>query len=182
MSGGGSGTRRRARTPVVLALSLVAALFYGGAAMAEARPRLEVVDQDSGRVVYSRTVVDGERFTMTHTHSVTRREVVEIFSAGTGGIHMEELRFDEFGPNLPAGPERIDGVLTTFRHVGGEFRVDHHSRVLGTIPLLTGSRQVDHTLIFADGRQVRLIDVVGAHEPVELRIHGAFPPEHEERR
>lgn len=161
------------RSAGLLILSLVAALFVGGAAMADALPRLEVVDQRSGQVVYGRPVVDGERFTLTHTHSVTRREVQETFSVGQGGIHMEELRFDQFGPNLPAGPERIDGVLTTFRHVGGEFRVDHHGRVLGTVAMLTGGPSVDHTLRFADGERVRLLELVDARSPVELRVRGA---------
>ncbi|MQA04921.1 MAG: DUF1850 domain-containing protein [Streptosporangiales bacterium] len=119
---------------------------------------------------------------MTHIHSVTKREVAETFSVGAGGIHMEELRFDQFGANLPAGSETIDGVRTTFRHVRGEFRVDHHGRVLGTVPLLTGGPKVDHTVTFADGQRLRLLELVGARKPVELRVGGTIPREHEERR
>lgn len=157
---------------MALAVNLAAVLLLGRADLGDPRPRLEIVDQRAERVVYSRPVIAGERFQLTHTHSVTRRPVEEIFSVGPKGIHLEELRFDEFGPNLPSGPERIDGVTTTFRHVAGEYRVSHHGRPLGTLPLLTGGPKVDHAVIFADGRRVRLLDVAPPRSPVELRIRG----------
>lgn len=159
--------------------ALLAALLLlsllGGAATAGATTsaglRLEVWDREAGRAVHTRAVAVGERFELRHTHSVTRRPVIETFSvAGPEGIAIEELWFDEFGPNLPAGPERIGDTTTTFRHEPGGFRVLHHGRLLPTLPVLAGSPGVDHVVWFADGTRVRLLDLVRPAAPVELVI------------
>lgn len=132
--------------------------------------RLVVVDHSGQRVVHTRVVAAGETFQLRHIHSVTRRPVVETFSVGPEGVAIEELWFDQPGPNLPVGPEKIAGVWTTFRFEDGAFRVLHHGRLLPTLPLRVGSPAVDHVLTFADGTRLRLLDVAAPAAFVELRV------------
>ncbi|MCC5949051.1 MAG: DUF1850 domain-containing protein [Nitriliruptoraceae bacterium] len=129
----------------------------------------EVRDPESDRTLHRRAVHPGERIVMTHVHSVTRREVVETFGiAEDGTLTLEEMVFDEPGPNLPTGPERFGERDTTFETVDGVYRVIHHGFRIGTVGLRVGQRSVDHTLTFEDGEQVRLLDLTRAGGPVEL--------------
>ncbi|MGH3739431.1 MAG: DUF1850 domain-containing protein, partial [Micromonosporaceae bacterium] len=132
--------------------------------------RLEVWDARAERVVHHRPVTAGERFTLRHVHSVTRRPVRETYSATTDGVAMEELWFDTFGANLPAGPERIGPVTTTFLVEDHGYRVLHHGRLMPVVPLLTGRPRVNHELLFTDGSRLRLLDLVPPSTPLELRI------------
>lgn len=135
--------------------------------------QLVVVDHGRDEVVYRRPVTAGERFELRHVHSVTRRPVRETFSvAGAEGIAMEQLWFDEFGANLPAGPETIGEVTTSFERTADGFVVDHHGRLLPTVPLRVGGPSVDHVLIFADGQRLRLLTVADRAAHVELRVAG----------
>ncbi|MFE3457543.1 DUF1850 domain-containing protein [Nocardiopsis aegyptia] len=112
----------------------------------------------------------GDRIELTHTHSVHRRPVYEVFSASAeAGLAMEEMRFDAHGANLPSGPETIDGVTTTFVRDGSGYVVDHHGRPLGTVRMVVGTADVDHRLA-AGGREIRLLDLVGPGTGVELYV------------
>lgn len=179
------GAPRRPEVAAARAVALVAlaggALLVAGAAWwalagagtgADQRTglRLEVWDHEHQRAVHTRVVEPGERFMLQHTHSVTGRLVRETFSVTAGGVAMEELWFDEFGPNLPAGPEEINGTRTTFLIENGAFRVLHHGRLLPTVPLRAGSPAVDHVVTFADGTSLRLLDVVRPAAFVEFRV------------
>jgi hypothetical protein len=153
----------------VLTAAAAIALTVGGG-----QPRFAVVDRGSGEgagdLVYEREVEPGETFVLEHTHSVTRRLVRETFSVLDGEtIALEELWFDEFGPNLPAGPEVFDHDVT-WLHEGGAYRVVHHSYPIGVVPLRVGSATVDHTLTFADGQRVRLLDIAPRGAWVDLIV------------
>ncbi|MQA26969.1 MAG: DUF1850 domain-containing protein [Micromonosporaceae bacterium] len=132
--------------------------------------RLEIWDAGAARIAHTRQVTSGERFTLRHVHSVTHRPVKETFSVTADGIAMEELWFDTFGANLPAGPERIGDVTTTFLVEDGGYRVLHHGRLMPTVPLLAGRPHVNHELFFADGVRLRLLDLVAPSTSVELRV------------
>ena len=133
-------------------------------------PRLVVIEQPAGDVVYERSIEVGDTFVLEHTHSVTKRLVVETFSvADTETIAIEELWFDEFGPNLPAGAEVFDHDVT-FLHEDGAYRVLHHGFEIGLIPLRVGSPDVDHVLIFADQERVRLLDIARRGAWVDLVV------------
>jgi hypothetical protein len=165
-------------TAVLLAAVLSGGVVVGAVVMVGAGSgdggttplRLEIVDDGRSQVVHSRTVAPGETFQLAHTHSVTRRTVVETFSVTAEGVAMEELWFDEFGPNLPVGPEEINGARTTFLTENGSFRVLHHGRLLPIVPLRVGSPEVDHVLTFADGTRLRLLEVAAPAAYVELRV------------
>lgn len=175
-SRGQAAPRRRATRWVAAAAALLAALAAGavwwGWSVADGGDglRLEVVDHSRAELVHTRPVRPGERFEVRHYHSVTRRLVVETFSMSADGIAIEELWFDQPGPNLPVGPEEIGGVTTTFLFEEGAFRVLHHGRLLPTLPLRVGSPGVDHVLAFADGGRLALLDVSEPGAFVELRV------------
>ncbi|WP_231640545.1 DUF1850 domain-containing protein [Nocardiopsis sp. NRRL B-16309] len=112
----------------------------------------------------------GDRIELTHTHSVHRRPVYEVFSVSAdAGLAMEEMRFDAHGANLPSGPETIGGVTTTFVRDGSGYVVDHHGRPIGTVRMVVGTADVDHRLA-AGGREIRLLDLVGPGTVVELYV------------
>ncbi|QBI19413.1 DUF1850 domain-containing protein [Egibacter rhizosphaerae] len=130
---------------------------------------LQIVDRGDDETVHEREVRVGEEFRLEHRHSVTRRMVYETFSVlDRDTVAIEELWFDEFGANLPAGPEEIDGEMTEFIAEDGAYRVVHDSRPLGSLLVVAGSADVDHTIEFADGEEVRFLDLVepGAHVEV----------------
>ncbi|MFW6203469.1 MAG: DUF1850 domain-containing protein [Actinomycetota bacterium] len=136
------------------------------------RVELAVVDHDTGEALYARPVEVGERFVLEHTHSVTKRPVLETYSvAAADAIALEELWFDEFGPNLPAGPEQLGGEVS-FLHEDGGYRVLHHGYVIGEVPLRVGGPEVDHSLTFADGERIRLLDFVPRGAWVDLEVRG----------
>jgi len=169
-------TRRTVRWLVVAAivtLSAVTGAFAWRAVGGDpSAPRFEVRDQFSGEVYYSRAIELAESFDLQHTHSVTRRPVIETFSAADADtIAIEEMWFDQNGPNLPTGPEPLgDGETTFIYEDDGSYRVIHHSYPLGTVPLLVGSESVDHTLTFSDGDKVRLLDIADRGAAVEFRV------------
>jgi hypothetical protein len=138
-------------------------------------PSLVVRDPATAEVHYRRPVAVGETFRLEHTHSVTGRRVVETFSIrDRRTVAIEELWFDAHGANLPTGPETVDGFTTTYLAEGDEVRVLHGGRPLGTVPLIVGSERVDHTVEFADGLRVRLLDVAPQWSAVELAVEASW--------
>ncbi|WP_116244176.1 DUF1850 domain-containing protein [Nocardiopsis sp. FIRDI 009] len=112
----------------------------------------------------------GDRIELSHTHSVHRRPVHEVYSVSpSAGLAMEELRADAHGANLPSGAETVDGVTSTFESDGSGYRVDHHGRPLGTVRMVVGTPDVDHRLTLR-GHQIRLLDLVAPRARVELFV------------
>ncbi|MFP4148348.1 MAG: DUF1850 domain-containing protein [Nitriliruptoraceae bacterium] len=174
--GGGAGAHlRRPRQPrrrwfpvllllLVVGLSLLA--LRGGSS-----PSVVLRDGATGQVLFERAVEPGERVELHHTHSVTRRPVVEIFGVDTTPtLTLEGMVFDHPGPNLPTGPERFGGRLTGFTTVDGVYRVDHHSYPIGSVTIGVGRPSVDHTLVFSDGTRVRFLDLTRAGAAIELEV------------
>jgi hypothetical protein len=166
--------RRYARWPrLVGVVAALAAAALVALTVAELAPTLVVRDAATGAVHYRRTVDVGEQFRLEHVHSVTGRRVVETFSVhDRRTVAIEELWFDAHGANLPTGPETIDGWTTSYHTEESGVRVHHHGRPIGTLPLIVGSEQVDHTVVFADGQRVRLLDVAPRWRAVEIAVEG----------
>lgn len=159
---------------VVLAGLVLAAGMLPPATGAAETTTFEVVAHGESAVVFARQLEVGATFRLEHTHSVTRRPVVETFSVqDESTLAIEELWFDEPGPNLPAGSEPSGEGHTTFLREDGAFRVLHHGAAIGSLPLMVGGPSVDHTVVFADGERLRLLDVVRRGERVELAVGGA---------
>jgi hypothetical protein len=157
----------------VATLAVVAGTMVWGGTAGVHTTMLMLVDHDTGDVVYERQAEVGETFELRHNHSVTGRVVVETFAVlDEATLAIEELVFDEHGPNLPAGPEHV-GEHATYETDGDLVRVRHHSQPIGTLPLMVGSASVDHTVVFEDGQRLRLLDVVRRGGRVELIAEGA---------
>ncbi|MFD0774873.1 DUF1850 domain-containing protein, partial [Streptomonospora algeriensis] len=140
---------------------------------ADRRLRFVVADADSGRVVLSVPAAAGERVTLRYIHSVSKRPVEEEFSiGGAAGLLMQEMRFDTFGANLPAGPEHIGSTTTTFLRERDGYRVLHHGRPLGDVELMVNSSRSGQELLLPDGARVRLLDVAEYGTRVELGVEG----------
>lgn len=141
-----------------------------------AGPQLSVTDADTGSELLRRPLAVDETFALVHTHSVTRREVVETFSVNAERVlTLDSMTFDQPGPNLPVGPEPFGDGMTSFTTVDGVYRVDHHRFPIGRVTLRVGREDVDHTLVFGDGRQVRLLTLTRAGGPVELQVVKGWP-------
>ncbi|WP_238580892.1 DUF1850 domain-containing protein [Streptomonospora alba] len=155
---------------------LAVGLLGGLAAAAQPggrRLRFVAADAGSGRVVLSVPVAAGERVTLRYTHSVSKRPVEEEFSiSATGGLLMQEMRFDTFGANLPAGPEHIGSTTTTFLRERDGYRVLHHGRPLGDVQLMVNSSRSGQVLLLPGGERVRLLDVADYGTRVELSVRG----------
>nr|WP_225443167.1 DUF1850 domain-containing protein [Lolliginicoccus lacisalsi] len=136
--------------------------------------RFEVFSHDTGEVVYSAPITPGEPITLDHIHSVHKRPVHEVFSVNEeGALTMREMVFDRIGANLPGGPETINGVTTTFLVEDGQFRVLHHDRPLGIVPMIVGNPSVGHRITVPGGTAVRLLDLVRSGARVDLRTNHA---------
>ncbi|GGC60151.1 DUF1850 domain-containing protein [Hoyosella rhizosphaerae] len=133
--------------------------------------KFEVYQPSTDTVLYSTPIAPGDPIEMEHIHSVHKQPVWEVFSVNDSAeLTMREMVFNRNGANLPSGPETINGVTTTFLHEDGQFRVLHHDRPLGTIPLIVGSEAVNHTLTTANGDTVRLLDLTRPGDRVDLRV------------
>ncbi|MFP4312538.1 MAG: DUF1850 domain-containing protein, partial [Nitriliruptoraceae bacterium] len=160
---------RRRWFPVLLLLltaGLSLLVLRGGSS-----PSIVLREGATGPVLFERAVEPGERVELHHTHSVTRRPVVEIFGVDTTPtLTLEGMLFDHPGPNLPTGPERFGDRLTSFTTVDGVYRVDHHAYPIGRVTILVGRPSVDHTLVFQDGTRVRFLDLTRAGAAIELEV------------
>ena len=165
--------RRWLAAALVLAVVVTVAVWALIAAMTPETTRLVVWDHGEDEAAFAREMAVGETFRLEHTHSVTRRTVVETFSVqDEETLAIEQLWFDEQGPNLPAGPEPLGDGTTTFLQEDGAFRVLHHGHPIGTLPLMVGGPDVDHTLVFSDDQRVALLEVVRRGERVEVMVGG----------
>ena len=158
-------------------------LLLGAAALAgllllglptSTEPVLVLRDADTGAELHRRAVEVGERFELRHTHSVTRRPVVETFGVDDApSLTLEGMVFDHPGPNLPTGPERFGDRMTSFTTVDGVYRVDHHGYPIGRVTIRVGTPSVDHTLAFSDGATLRFLDLTRAGGGIELEVEPA---------
>jgi hypothetical protein len=115
----------------------------------------------------------GTAFTLTWTHTVTRRPIIETYTVEPDRrLCIREMVYDQFGPNLPAGPEegttwRIEGNAA---HVTG-YNLCLEQLNLGVAPmghhLQVGRRDWD---MMAGAGPDRLVRVAAEREPLILLI------------
>ena len=127
-------------------LSLMGILTVGAAILLYIlRPEyLLVSDMETGEVLYSTTVEEGERFSVDYIHSVERSPVTEVFEVRNTDIYTMESHTESFGAGMPYEGEEVemkDGkfvIKNINRRVhGGTLRVrpsavfPHHVRIGG---------------------------------------------------
>ncbi len=111
--------------------------------------------RESGLIWAVRTT-PGARFTLRWTHTVTLRPVEEEYEVGVDRLlHLRQMSFDQYGPNLPAGPE--EG--TVWRVEPDRWVVTGYQIHLERLHL--GLSHIDHRLLIG-GRE---LDLIRADQP-----------------
>ncbi|MFZ5687895.1 MAG: DUF1850 domain-containing protein [Bacillota bacterium] len=126
---------------------------------------LEVARGRTGEVLYRYPVRRGEEFKLIFTHSVTLRQIEEIYRVTADRqIAIKEMVFDEPGPNLPASPEGNTKWIFEKDH----WRVVDYDTVLPEIPLLVAQQVADHRLKIG-GKIVSLVQLAGPGQDIKIR-------------
>ncbi|MHC0551172.1 DUF1850 domain-containing protein [Salinicoccus sp. CNSTN-B1] len=63
--------------------------------------RISISDMETGEVLYSTRIDDGERFSVEYIHSVERSPVKEIFEVRGTDIYTMESHTESFGAGMP---------------------------------------------------------------------------------
>ncbi|OEF97543.1 hypothetical protein BHF68_04880 [Desulfuribacillus alkaliarsenatis] len=133
--------------------------------------QLYIVDGRTKDLLYNRNIEVEETFTLEYIHSVTNRRVFEEYRVyNEQQIEIYEMRFDEFGANLPVGPEQVDGFWTEFIVSDEYYIVRYQNRLFDRIPLQVGIVVADHTIVFADGERLRLRDIITDRSFIEILV------------
>lgn len=154
--------------PTVILLAVLAAL---AASLPGRHLYLELVDRDSGKVVFRRAVTDGERFTMYFRHSVERTPVFETYQVRGTRLRLLETVFYSFGAGLPTDASDAERLIVE----DGRLRIIGFKREFERVLYAVGTVS-DHRLIFGGdpespkGLEVRLAAVARPGQGVWLRI------------
>ncbi len=131
----------------------------------------QIEDGRNGEIYYVRPVSVGEKIILHYTHSVTRRPVEEIYMiTDSQTIAITDMYFDEFGANLPVGPETTADETTIFTVEEDYYHVQYPNRTFDAVPLRIGQVIAGHTLIFEDGSRLPLLDVAPGGTFVKMRV------------
>lgn len=131
----------------------------------------QVKDYDSGKVLFNKVIKINDTFTLEFIHSVTMRPVYEVyFIKDKNTLALKELRFDEFGPNLPAGPETFENERTEFIIENGAYTVLFQNRNFDSILLRTGKVIANHTIIFQDNSRLVFSEITPGGSLVEYLV------------
>lgn len=128
------------------------------------REALTVRPSRGAGLIWAVRAAPGDRFTLRWTHTVTLRPVEEGYEIGADRrLYLRQMVFDEYGPNLPAGPE--EGTVWRVeqdRWVVTGYRI-HVDR------LNLGLSHIDHRLT-AGGRELDLIRATEPNGLVRLQV------------
>ena len=128
---------------------------------------LEIVDADSGRVVFCTRVKPGEEFVLSFVHSVNRRPVYDTLRTEADRLVIVKSRFDSFGAGMPES-STSEGTLTVASDGWLEWAVN---RPVTDVTVRVG-RVAEHTLHFR-GREIRLSDLSEPGGALTMRVRRA---------
>lgn len=107
-----------------------------------------------------------DSFSIHWTHSVTKQPVIETYYVQEElTIGIEEMLFNEHGPNLPAGPEGG----TEWEIKDGMFRVYNYNVSFDKLPVRIGQEVADHTFYFSH-HEVPLRELASPGGFVEIEV------------
>lgn len=87
---------------VIIAAAVFVIIFTG-------RTRLVLSDEDSGEIYLQLPIRDGDRFSLTYTHSVHKTPVTEVYEVRGKDIYVVEARFHTFGAGMQTDyPEGVE--------------------------------------------------------------------------
>lgn len=132
-------------------------------------PALTIRSSQTGRLLWAVQAREGQAFDLTWTHTVTLRPVTETYGIEPGPLlYLRQMVFDQYGPNLPAGPEggtiwRVEP--DRFVVTGYQIRLEQLNTAVSPIAhaLQIGGRELD--LIAGIGPD-RLIRIESEREPL----------------
>ncbi|MEM3372334.1 MAG: hypothetical protein QXO55_06985 [Candidatus Korarchaeum sp.] len=127
---------------------------------------LTLSDADSGRLIYSACLYDGECLTYDWKNSLYGLNVTEVFSVWNGSLVLMEIVYhDPHGnPEPLADPDDLEYLC----HQGGPFRATNVSKAYAEISLMVG--RVGKPRVSVRDRTVDLDSEVGFGGRVILRI------------
>lgn len=130
--------------------------------------RIYDADRDDGvQPVIYQTAVGGENeLVLRWKHSVTKQYVTEKFRInGDRGFDVVEMIFNEYGPNLPKGPE----MGTKWEIKDGYFRVYNYNLSFDELPVRIGQVVAEHFIDFR-GKEIPLniVDEPGGYVIVRV--------------
>ena len=128
---------------VLVALVSLAVLAALAALLPGRQLYLELAEKDTGRVLFRRAVVDGERFTVRFRHSVERTPVLETYAVHGTGFRLVETVFYSFGAGLPTDASGAERLIVE----NGRLRIVGFKREFKQVLLAVGT-VADHWLLF----------------------------------
>ncbi|WP_051534276.1 DUF1850 domain-containing protein [Desulfitibacter alkalitolerans] len=135
------------------------------------RTVLQIVNHNTGELLYEKNLNVGDQIKLKYIHSVTKQPVYEIFVVyDKSTLALKEMLYDSFGANLPVGPETTATETTKFIVEENYYRIVYENRRFDVIPLRVGQVIADHTLIFKDEDTIRLLDIVEGGAYVEVHV------------
>ncbi len=123
---------------VVLSILFVLLLFW------KLGSTLVITSNDTGRVLWSHSVSEGEQFIIRYTHSVARTEVDEVIRVGDEELIIDSTIYESFGAGLPS----TIGQGQTIRREGGKVIIGSINQPVPRIDLYVGQVIANHTLLF----------------------------------
>lgn len=125
-------------------------------------PALTTRSSRSNQLLWAVWAREGTEFDLTWTHTVTLRPVTETYGIEPGPLlHLRQMVFDQYGPNLPAGPE----AGTTWRVEPDRFVVTGYQVRLQRLD--TAVSPIAHTLRIG-GRELDLIAGIGPDRLIRI--------------
>ena len=105
-------------------------------------PHLVLTNAEENRHLYAMPLREGERFSVSHIHSLHQSPVTEIYTIRDGKILLIALEFESFGAGLP---EVLESGQTLTRLETGGLRIDGMNRELLDLRILIG-HTAEHTI------------------------------------
>jgi hypothetical protein len=121
-------------------------------------------NEQTGKVLFSASVSDGETFSVSYVHSVNKSPVIEYYQIQDAEIHLTALRFCAFGAGMPTHPE--EGQV--MRIEDGDMVIDGFSRHMPYVCYFIGHAS-DHTLRIHD-REIPLNTLDEPGQPVLFSV------------
>gem|GEM_PF-2105995 len=139
---------------------LVAATAWASSSM-----KLQFIDMDTNKVIYSVDAYPGFTFVINYHHSVDHQPIYELFYIDSNGdIVLKKTWFKSFGIGM--GYWKGRGKLEA---CGNWTCIDDMDYRLGSFVLRIGAKGVDHTLII-NGKKVVNFSEKWAHKRILVRV------------
>ncbi|KIL49396.1 DUF1850 domain-containing protein [Jeotgalibacillus soli] len=115
---------------------------------------LTITSNETNKILWSRSVTEGDLFTIRFIHSVEKTEVDEIIRIGKDDLVIDSTIFESFGAGLPFDVQQDQ----TMRTENGKVIIENIDRHVPSIDVFIGQVIANHTLLFK-GKMIPLKDL-----------------------